>query len=359
MKACLVFLVCITLSPALCGIAWAETTPVRPAGVDSFGSRMSIGVDPRLVNRLVGIVAPDKFVGVVLFKSNVREGVWHDKFETIKEEPGARYVRPVGPGRLRQIPATCYRSFQDNSQQGEFFVDGVFELVKSLAGKAPSVGQVKKAVVALPRSNYNRFRHEPLRDLEKCYGEGNIDEMRAANTFIVVGTPEAKDVLDCAFLGPIAEEDIQYLQPLVKALLAGKGKATEQELQGFLADGNPLIAMLGLGRLEALRAATPREYASVIAHVPPAYIGRIFLAGNSQAWGQPAAEAQFPRELRTVFDKAEPGRRAAILAALKTRVECDRSSNLVQGYLKQFPELDAPQPQSTKPGGDGSSGNAL
>jgi hypothetical protein len=298
---------------------------------------------------LVGIVAPDKFVGVVLFKSNVREGVWHDKFEIIKEEPGARHVRPIGPGRLRQVPTTCYRSFQENPQQEEFFVDGVFELVRSLAGKAPSVGQVKKAVVALPRY-YNRFRHEPLRDLEKCYGEGDIDGMRAANTFIVVGSPEAKDVLDCAFLGPIAEEDIQYLQPLVKALLAGKGKATEQESQGFLTDGNPLIAMLGLRRLESLRAATPQEYASVIAHVPPAYIRGIFLAGNSQAWAQPAAREQFPRELRTVFDKAEPDRRAVILVPLRTFVERNRSSDLAQGYLKQFPQLEAPQPPSTKAG---------
>jgi hypothetical protein len=335
----------MALSPALGGIARAEKALAQQPW--DAGDRVSIGVDPGLVNRLVGIVAPDKFVGVVLFKSNVREGVSHDKFEIIKEEPGARHVRPVGPGRLVQIPATGYQSRQE--QQEEFFVDGVFELVRSFAGKAPSVGQVKKSVVALPMYNI-RPRHEPLRDLQKCYSAAP-DTMRADNTFIVVASPEAKDVLDGAFLGPIAEEDIQYLEPLVKALLAGKGKAAEQEARGFLVDGNPLIAMLGLRRLEALRAATPREYASVIALVPRAYIGGIFLAGNSQAWAQPAAREQFPRELRTVFDKAEPDRRAAILGPLATFVQRNRSSDLAQGYVKQFPELEAPQPESTKSGG--------
>ena len=320
-----------------------QTAGAQPA--PGTAGKETIGVSLRRVGRLPGLVTKGAFVGVVCFRSALsEEGVYYDSsdMEVVAEDKyggkTVRTVRPKGPGRLVRWPRT-------GRHQGVFVVDGEVTLVQTLGGKAPIMGKVEKAVGDLQRY-YNpvRSRDEPLRDLERVFS-GHPDTVGAVQTFLVVGSPEAKHVLDCTFLGPIGEQEIPYIRPVVKVLLAGKGEAPAEEARKFLADSNPAMAMLGLVRLDALRQTTLEDYATALAHVALPYVQEIFLGANHHVWGKESLREQWPQALRAVFDKAEPERRSAILDAVRAYV-ARGSSDLVRNLRKVFPELETPKPEA-------------
>jgi len=320
-----------------------QTAGAQPA--PGTAGKETIGVSLRRVGRLPGLVTKGAFVGVVCFRSALsEEGVYYDSsdMEVVAEDKyggkTVRTVRPKGPGRLVRWPRT-------GRHQGVFVVDGEVTLVQTLGGKAPIMGKVEKAVGDLQRY-YNpvRSRDEPLRDLERVFS-GHPDTVGAVQTFLVVGSPEAKHVLDCTFLGPIGEQEIPYIRPVVKVLLAGKGEAPAEEARKFLADSNPAMAMLGLARLDALRQTTLEDYATALAHVALPYVQEIFLGANHHVWGKESLREQWPQALRAVFDKAEPERRSAILDAVRAYV-ARGSSDLVRNLRKVFPELETPKPEA-------------
>jgi len=305
----------------------------------------TVGISLRRVGRLPGLVTQGAFVGVICFRSALgEEGVYHEfsDMEVVAEDKDGgktvRTVRPKGPGRLVRWPRTGWR------QEG-FVVDGEVTLVQALVGKTPIMGKVERPVEDLQRY-YNPVRSydEPLRDLERVFS-GHPDKVGAVQTFLVVGSPEAKHVLDCTFLGPIGEQEIPYIRPLVKALLAGKGEAPAEEARKFLADSNPAMAMLGLVRLDALRRTTLEDYATALAHVALPYVQEIFLGANHHVWGKESLYEPWAKALRAVFDKAEPERRSAILDAVWAYV-ARGSSDLVRNLRKVFPELETPKPEA-------------
>jgi len=326
---------------------------LQPAGAQPISSPAQdqvVGLTLRRIGRLCPLVTRQAFIGIVRFRSARREGVYESgNLELIEEKDGVKIyqpTQPMSPGRVVLWPGTGWRGGEPGGEPQEFFfVKGEFVLVQALAGRPPIMGNVEGPVEGLQR--YPN-RDEPLRDLEQVFSH-HPDRVAAVQTFLVVGPPEAKSVLECTFLGPIGEQEIPSIRPLVKALLAGQGDAPAKEARTFLADSNPAMAMLGLVRLAALRQATPADYATALAHTELPYLEDLFIYAVRHVRGDDALDRQWVQALRTAFDQAAPPRRAAILDVVKAYVARD-SSDIERRLREAFPELEASKPPVTDAG---------
>jgi len=317
------------------------TVMILMAGVRSHGSPVEEPAGrvrfSEVVERLAELCAKDRSIAIVSFESATREAL--------------RYKDGKATGEKVQVPQTGWQTVwpEDGSWNERFVVEGEFRLVEQLSGKPVKMGSVKKVLEDFPAmpwggSNWVWERRDvPAWDLALTFL--NRVPSPGPMHFVIVGPPEAESVLDCTFLGPIGEQEIPYIRPLVKALLAGKGEAPAEEARKFLADSNPAMAMLGLVRLDALRQTTLEDYAIALARVQIPYVEEIFLGANHHVWGKESLYEPWAKALRAVFDKAEPERRSAILDAVRAYVARD-TSDMARNLRKVFPELETPKPEA-------------
>lgn len=317
-----------TVTVLMAGVRSHSLPVEEPAGRVRFSE---------VVERLAELCAKDRSIAIVSFESATTEGL--------------RYKDGKATSEKVQSPQTGWRmvTLEDGSQRQTFVVEGKFRLVEQLAGKAVKMGSLKKALEDFPMMPLGgsswvwERRDVPAWDLALTF----LNRLRSAGPmhFVIVGPPKAESVLDCTFLGPIGDQEIPYIRPLVKALVAGKGEAPAEEARKFLADSNPAMAMLGLVRLDALRQTTLEDYATALAHVALPYVQEIFLGANHHVWAKESLREQWPQALRVVFDKAEPERRSAILDAVRAYV-ARGTSDLARSLREKFPELETPQPDT-------------
>jgi hypothetical protein len=326
----------------------AAAAEAGPSGAAPQAEKARAPLSSDLIDRVASVTKPGAFVGIVSFKTSMVK-------MTVTTESTA--AKGTMEHREAELPES---SWFGTGEEGKplrhvLRVKGDFTLIKRLAGEAPAVGKVDKTI-DYAREGWGRgwTIPDPLLDLANCIDSQPLltskkgEEPRPVAYYFVVTSPShVESVMDCWFTGPIAEQDVPYVEGLAKFLLAQKGEIKTDLARTLLTDKNPALVMYGLDRLRKPPDITADDFLKAIKGVELPYVRVIYDKAAHHAATDKAFADQFAKGLSEVSKAADAQRQAAILAGLKNDLKATGTGNLEwdKAILKYFPELKDAEPE--------------